>query len=168
MEGQQPDARQSLYESILLVLMNEEVDISRVKNGIYVALNGYEVQERTTEIALISQERNEYLLKKFMIAKTVKGCTPRTLRYYRDTLKFVFDYIGKTVDDITSDDIRMYSIIRMKKDGVTEVTADNELRVLRSFYGYLQREEILTSNPMLKIECTGTAGEKDGIYRNGD
>ena len=135
MEGQQPDARQSLYESILLVLMNEEVDISRVKNGIYVALNGYEVQERTTEIALISQERNEYLLKKFMIAKTVKGCTPRTLRYYRDTLKFVFDYIGKTVDDITSDDIRMYSIIRMKKDGVTEVTADNELRVLRSFYG---------------------------------
>ena len=153
MEGQQPDARQSLYESILLVLMNEEVDISRVKNGIYVALNGYEVQERTTEIALISQERNEYLLKKFMIAKTVKGCTPRTLRYYRDTLKFVFDYIGKTVDDITSDDIRMYSIIRMKKDGVTEVTADNELRVLRSFYGYLQREEILTSNPMLKIEC---------------
>lgn len=95
MEGQQPDARQSLYESILLVLMNEEVDISRVKNGIYVALNGYEVQERTTEIALISQERNEYLLKKFMIAKTVKGCTPRTLRYYRDTLKFVFDYIGK-------------------------------------------------------------------------
>ena len=121
--------------------------------GIYVALNGYEVQERTTEIALISQERNEYLLKKFMIAKTVKGCTPRTLRYYRDTLKFVFDYIGKTVDDITSDDIRMYSIIRMKKDGVTEVTADNELRVLRSFYGYLQREEILTSNPMLKIEC---------------
>ena len=93
MEGQQPDARQSLYESILLVLMNEEVDISRVKNGIYVALNGYEVQERTTEIALISQERNEYLLKKFMIAKTVKGCAPRTLRYYRDTLKFVFDYI---------------------------------------------------------------------------
>lgn len=33
MEGQQPDARQSLYESILLVLMNEEVDISRVKNA---------------------------------------------------------------------------------------------------------------------------------------
>ncbi len=90
MEGQQPDARQSLYESILLVLMNEEVDISRVKNGIYVALNGYEVQERTTEIALISQERNEYLLKKFMIAKTVKGCTPRTLRYYQRHFEICF------------------------------------------------------------------------------
>lgn len=105
MEGQQPDARQSLYESILLVLMNEEVDISRVKNGIYVALNGYEVQERTTEIALISQERNEQLMKRFLLAKTVKGCTPQTLEYYRSALKFVFDYIGKTVDDITSDDI---------------------------------------------------------------
>ena len=69
MEGQQPDARQSLYESILLVLMNEEVDISRVKNGIYVALNGYEVQERTTEIALISQGRNEQLMKRFLLAK---------------------------------------------------------------------------------------------------
>ena len=68
MEGQQPDARQSLYESILLVLMNEEVDISRVKNGIYVALNGYEVQERTTEIALIAQGRNEQLMKRFLLA----------------------------------------------------------------------------------------------------
>ncbi len=67
-------------------------------------------------------------------------------------MKFVFDYIGKTVDDITSDDIRMYSIIRMKKDGVTEVTADNELRILRSFFNYLQQEEILLRNPMTKIE----------------
>ena len=113
--------------------MNEEVDISRVKNGIYVALNGYEVQERTTEIALISQGRNEQLMKRFLLAKTVRGCTPRTLEYYRSTLKFVFDYINKTVDDITSDDVRIYSIMRMRRDGITAVTADNELRILRSF-----------------------------------
>ena len=152
MEGQQPDARQSLYESILLVLMNEEVDISRVKNGIYMALNGYEVQERTTEIALISQGRNEQLMKRFLLAKTVRGCTPRTLEYYRSTLKFVFDYINKTVDDITSDDVRIYSIMRMRRDGITAVTADNELRILRSFFNYLQQEEILLRNPMTKIE----------------
>ncbi len=152
MEGRQPDARQSLYENLLMVLMNEEVDISRVKNGIYVVLSEYEVQERTTEIALISQERNEQLLKRFLLAKTVRGCTPRTLEFYRNTLKFVFGYINKTVDDITSDDIRIYSIMRMKRDGVTPVTADNELRILRSFFNYLQQEEILLKNPMTKIE----------------
>lgn len=152
MEGQQTDARQSLYENLLMVLMNKEMDIGCVKDGIYAAISKYEIQERTTEVALISQERNEQLMKRFLLAKTVKGCTPQTLEYYRSALKFVFDYIGKTVDDITSDDIRIYSVMRMRRDGITAVTADNELRILRSFYGYLQQEEILLKNPMTKIE----------------
>ena len=97
------DARQDLYENIMMALIGDGMDVGEVKERIYVILGGYEVQSRTTEVALLSEDRNEFLIRKFMIGKTVKGCTKRTLNYYESLLRFILPRIGKTVDDITAD-----------------------------------------------------------------
>ncbi|MEG2101425.1 MAG: tyrosine-type recombinase/integrase [Flavobacterium sp.] len=60
--------------------------------------------------------------------------------------------IDKTADEITTDDIRYYLAIRQKKDGVTKTTANNELKCLSSFYGFLIAEELVDKNPCIKIE----------------
>ena len=159
------DARQDLYENIMMALIGDGMDVSGgIKERIYVILGGYEVQSRTTEVALLSEDRNEFLIRKFMVGKTVKGCTKRTLNYYESLLRFILPRIGKTVDDITADDIRYYIALRQKRDKISKCTADNELRCLRTFFAYLTGEEILQKNPMLRIESIKGAKTKKEAF----
>lgn len=146
------DEREALINDICAFLSSYTNDIADLKNMLYVVCNDYEITNRCTELAELHQDRNEYLLKRFLVAKTVKGCTQRTLKCYKDGVSFVLRNIGKTVDDITSDDIRYYLAIRQKRDHISKTTADNELRCLRSFYHYLVSEELITKDPTAKID----------------
>lgn len=143
-------AREELREKLYLVMLRNGVKDAMIE--IDTILGEFEVQNRTTEVALLKADRNEYLFKKFLTAKIVKGCTDRTVEFYQKELRFVFDRIHKTADDVTTDDVRFYLAIRQKKDKISKTTANNELRVLSSFYQYLQAEEIILKNPILKIE----------------
>lgn len=143
-------AREDLRQKLCMFLI--EKGIQDADTDVDAILGEYEVQDRTTEVAIRSEDRNEYLFKKFLTAKIVKGCTDRTIDFYKKTLIFVFDRIHKTADEVTTDDIRYYLAIRQKRDRISKTTANNELRVLSSFYQYLQSEEIVLKNPVLKIE----------------
>lgn len=144
------NAREELRQKLCMLLISRGVNNAEVE--IDAILGEYEVQNRSTEIAVRSEDRNEYLFKKFLTAKIVKGCTDRTIEFYGKILSFIFDRINKTADEVTTDDIRYYLAIRQKRDGITKTTANNELRVLSSFYKYLQQEEIILKNPVMKIE----------------
>lgn len=146
------EARQELYENIIMYLMSEDIQVEKIKEGMYAVLSDYEIQKRCTDVALVQTDRNAYLIKRFLVAKTVKGCTSRTIEYYKTNLQRIIERLGKTVDDITADDIRLYIALRIKRDKISKVTADNELRTLRTFFTYLQSEEIVSKNPMHNIE----------------
>ena len=64
----------------------------------------------------------------------------------------ILDHIGKTVDDITSDDIRYYLAVRQRRDHIGKRTADTELRYLRTFYQYLVAEELVAKNPTARVD----------------
>lgn len=144
--------REELINSICAGLIPLGVDVEEIKNMLYIAMEPYEIVERCTELAELKEDRNEYLLKKFIIAKTVKGCTPRTIRSYKTGIQMILDHIGKTVDDITSDDIRYYLAVRQRRDHIGKRTADTELRYLRTFYQYLVAEELVAKNPTARVD----------------
>lgn len=146
------DERKNLINDICMGLISFDIDIADVKDMLYIALEPYEITNRSTELAEVSQDRNEYLVSKFLISKTVKGCTKRTIQYYGMIVRKILDAIGKTVDDITQDDILYYMALRQRRDHIQKVTADNELRCLKSFFQYLTAEELITKNPTAKID----------------
>lgn len=76
------DEREDLINEICQYLMPIVPDVSDAKNALYMIMNNYEITSRCTDIVEIHEDRNEALLQKFLVAKTVKGCTPRTLEYY--------------------------------------------------------------------------------------
>lgn len=59
--------------------------------------------------------------------------------------------INKTVDEITTDDIRYYLAVREQRDKISKTTLDTELRYLKTFFNFLQSEEIINKNPAMKI-----------------
>lgn len=64
------------------------------------------------------------------------------------------------MDDITTDNIRYYMAIRQRRDKVSKVTIQNEMRVLSSFFGWLYAEEIIKTNPMFRIDKIKTEKTK--------
>ena len=143
------NAREDLRLKICNLLITSGVKDAALE--VDLILDKYEISDRTTEIALLEEDRNEYLFKKFIVAKTVNGCSERTIEFYTKTLKFVFQRIKKNVDSVTADDIRYYIAYRQKVDKVSSTTTHNEFRVLQSFYNYLLTEEIISKNPTLKV-----------------
>lgn len=146
------DERESLINDICLCLEAHVKDLGELKNILYIVCNNYEITSRCTEIAVADEDRNEELLKRFLIAKTVKGCTKRTIKYYGETIKKTLEEIGKTVDEITADDIRYFMAVRQRRDQVSKTTIGNEIRNLGSFFQWLYAEEIIRKNPMARID----------------
>ena len=144
--------RQELIEKIMFMLQRYDIDKNELQTSLTIALNDYEVTARETALAVRDEDKNAYYLRKFIIAKTVKGCTERTIGYYSTELRKIIDNIGKSVEDITADDIRYYLALRERRDKVSRTTMDNELRCLRSFFNWLQQEELLTRNPTVKLD----------------
>ena len=56
------------------------------------------------------------------------------------------------VDDITSEDIRLYMAKRLYQDKVTKTSVGNEIRAMSSFFSYIFNEELIDKNPMQRIE----------------
>lgn len=150
--GDNISARDDLFNRLCMACVSAGCDLDKVKDSLYIILANYEITDRCTEVALLQEDINEMLVKKFLISKMVKGCSERTVKLYGDEVPKILAKIGKTVDDITSDDIRLYLAKRMRIDGVTNTTADNELRYLRSFFNYLMAEEAVMKNPTLKVD----------------
>lgn len=126
--------------------------IEDVKMRISMALNGYEVRKEETNLTVYEGDVNEHIIKKFIMAKIARGCSPRTVKYYRESISKSLQTIGKPYSEITSDDIRLYLALRVQRDKVSKTTANNERRNLSAFYTWLQTEEILMRNPMSKVE----------------
>lgn len=146
------DRREDIVNQLVMWAMRHGVDGKMAKYDFYMILNGVEIVSRSTEIAEIQEDRNKFLLKKFLIAKKVAGCTEKTIGYYAKECTKILDRIGKTVDQVTPDDIRYYMAIRLRKDKVSDVTVGSEIRALGSFYGWLYLEELIKSNPMAKVD----------------
>ena len=144
--------RQECMERIVLSLSKRGITDTSISQDLIIILSDYEITMRETAIAVRCEDRNKYCLQKFLVAKTVKGCTDRTLDLYKKEIWKILENINKLVDEITADDVRLYLALRQKRDGVAKRTADNELRYLRSFFSYLTAEEVISKNPVAKID----------------
>lgn len=136
---------------VLFQRLDEGADLQKVRSILVMATNNYQMQKTTTEVAVYTGNENEKVLKAFLVAKKVNGCTFRTVNYYKLTIEQFFRKTGKNIFDINANDIRVYFAERELSDKVSAQTRDNERRNLSSFFTWLMDEEYISKNPMRKI-----------------
>ena len=156
--------KEELVERIIQMMISQGCYHNDLAEELTIILADYEITGRNTEIMVVDEDENTMLIKKFMTAKIVKGLSERTLKYYKDTIYFFLDRVQKNITEVTSDDIRLYIAIRRKRDCVTDTTAGNELRNLRSFYNWLYTEELIKTNPIAKVEPMKKAKTKKKAF----
>jgi integrase/recombinase XerD len=101
------------------------------------------------------QERDG--IEAFIVAKRIEGCSEKTLTYYRKTMEAMVSEIGKTPQQITTDDLRQYLTNYQTRRKSSKVTIDNIRRILSSFFSWLEDEDFIVKSPVRRIHKVKTA-----------
>lgn len=103
-----------------------------------------------------SGETKEDLLKTFISAKRVEGCSDKSLRYYYSTIKNMQESIDKAEELITTEDLRNYLNEYQQSSSVSKVTMDNVRRILSTFFSWLEDEDYILKSPVRRIHKVKT------------
>lgn len=137
-----------MEEKIVTILneMSEFLSVPQMKKLQEVMLNTF--AEKELEKKQIS---NEEYLEMFLDAKTIEGCSERTILYYKVTIKKMFESVTDMVRKITTEDMRSYLSEYQKQNNCSKVTIDNVRRNISSFFSWLEEENYILKSPMKRI-----------------
>lgn len=145
------EIQETLLDQLMMVLVQREVpNLDIIQGRFKVVLDRYSISPKEKALVVYTEGKNEIILKRFLLAKAVAGCTSRTIQHYQGCLQRVFRTIGKDVDTITSIDIQTFLAHLIQSSSL--LNADNHRRALSSFYTWCYREELVKTNPMNKVE----------------
>lgn len=97
------------------------------------------------------QENNKNLLSNFLSAKTVEGCSARSIQYYKSTLEKLIKNTTKPFNKIETEDLRNYLSDYQKINNATRQTIDNIRRILSTFFSWLEDENYIIKSPVRRI-----------------
>lgn len=100
----------------------------------------------------LKSPNNATLLRDFLNAKTVEGCSPRTIQYYSVTLGHFVGSLASPLYAVGTAEVRDYLASRGESGTVSNVTLDNIRRIISSFFSWLEEEEIIYKSPVRRIK----------------
>ncbi len=112
----------------------------------------YEVKEKQKQ----GRTSKQNFVELFLSAKRIEGCSEKSLKYYKDTIKAMLDELQKDVKHIVTDDIRGYLTEYQEKKKSSKVTIDNIRRILSSFFAWLEDEDYILKSPVRRIHKVKT------------
>ena len=135
---------------MFILMQNDTPNLQEIKTRFMMVLNDFQISPKETALVVYTEGKNEYFIKKFLLAKAIAGCAKSTLRAYGKEITRALSSIGKDADAITSEDVQIHLAQVMTQS--SKSYADTVRRYLSSFYGFLIREELITRNPMSRVE----------------
>lgn len=138
--------------------------ITEIKQRMTPYLNDFQIDQLTDVLEICLQEylseadpvKQPDIIQTFLAAKRVEGCSNKTLNYYDSTIRNVLKSTGKSVQDITTDDLRIYLDSYQTNNGVSKVTIDNIRRILSTFFAWLEDENFIIKSPVRRIHKVKT------------
>lgn len=136
-----------IQQSMLNVLNNEQ--LVQLRKVLEYTFRNVDVTTRHFTASPIKS--NDTLIKSFLSAKRVEGCSENSLTYYYSTINNALSEIDKPIGQITTDDLRLYLNNYQTKNGAGKVTIDNIRRILSSFFSWLEDENYIIKSPVRRI-----------------
>ena len=125
----------------------DQGQLMRLTKVLKNTLENYEMKNITYR----EEMDNDSVLKSFLSAKQLEGCSARTIQAYGVALKKMYNLIDKNVDEITTDDLRKYLFDYKNTSNPSKTTIDNLRRIFSSFFAWLEEEDYILKNPVKRI-----------------
>ena len=146
--------KEQLIEEIQLKMLrhlsNEQLILLR--NTLQEAFSKVEVS-----ISDAPQKADKTPVEAFISAKRIEGCSEKTLKYYQSTIDALLTTLGKSAQQLTTEDLRDYLTNYQRKRQSSKVTIDNIRRILSSFFSWLEDEDYIIKSPVRRIHKVKTA-----------
>jgi len=97
-------------------------------------------------------QTNEHYIRLFLDAKRVENLSKRTIRYYEQTLHACIGYIDRPIRLIDANDIRRCLSWALNERKVSPTTANNERRVLSTFFQWMENEDLIRKSPVKRTK----------------
>ena len=154
-----------MEEKIVTILneMSEYLSIAQMKKLQEVMLDAF-----SGRIEKQKQISNREYLKMFLAAKTIEGCSKRTIQYYRVTIEKMLTVMNQPIRKITTEDMRSYLSRYQEWNGCSKVTVDNVRRNISSFFSWLEEENYILKSPMRRIHKIKTNQQVKEIITDED
>ena len=110
-----------------------------------------EVKQSNTIDLTTNNTTNLEFMEMFLSSKKVEGCSEKTLRYYKASLKKLFSTLDKHSTHITTDDLRKYLSDYQKINNCSKANIDNIRRILSSYFAWLEDENYILKSPVRRI-----------------
>lgn len=130
-------------------IYGDAINPMKVRKIIEEVLNDYDVNEKTTAIALLNNMNDLTML--YMVTKKTEGLSDKTIKGYGQHLIRFSRYMNKNAEDISAIDIRLY-LASYSRTGIKNTTLATETDVLRGYFNWLENEEYIKKSPMRKIK----------------
>ena len=88
----------------------------------------------------------------FLASKRIDGLASKTLKNYREMLGTFAEKVDKPATRITTDDLRAYIGYLADERKLKDSSIQTHINTLRSFFSWLDMEDIIKKNPMRKIK----------------
>lgn len=146
------DVRSKIVDQVLESLPELSADIrDKIERTLLTSLQGYEVQERCTEIA-IHDNTNMGLVRKFIATKKLEGKSERTLRRYQPELEKLVYFLDKKLYEVSSYDLRLYLSLYKEQRKISNRTLENMRKTISAFFSWLHDEGIISQNPARAVK----------------
>lgn len=152
------DNRTYLINTINLAMQGtiSTEQLEKLNNVLISKLNEYEIEQRHTEIAIVDDSSIE-ILKQYIVCKQMEGLSEKTLNRYFSIDKEMLLDIGKRIEDITTNDLRLYLInYRTKHTSTTHTEVSNRSldgmrKIFLAFFCWCVDNKYISCNPMKGI-----------------
>lgn len=94
---------------------------------------------------------SEDLLDTYINAKRVSGRSELTLVRYRYTIERFMQYVNVKTREVNQHHVRDY-FAHEKRRGIQDSTIEGTREVLNSYFGWLEHEKMIPSNPVFNVE----------------
>ena len=125
--------------------------LEHLSNVLYLNFHGKEIQEEHTELVDTGEDGDEAKIRMFVASKIAMNRKCKTLEHYVKEVRNVMTFLGKSIEDITSMDLRMYYGYMREVKGMKAITVQTRLHYLSSFWDFLVTEELVRGNPVKKV-----------------
>ena len=154
-----------MEEKIVTILneMSEYLSITQMKKLQEVMLDAFSGKiEKRKKIS------NQEYLSMFLAAKTIEGCSRRTIQYYRVTIEKMLTVMDQPIRKISTEDMRRFLSQYQEWNGCSKVTVDNVRRNISSFFSWLEEENYILKSPMRRIHKIKTNQQVKEIITDED
>ena len=137
-----------IMEEKIIAITNEMAEVLNIAQ--LKKLQEVLVKAFTTEEPERKPTNHEYL-RLFLEAKSIEGCSPRTLQYYEVTVQHLFAAVNLPVRKMTTERMREYLSDYQQRRNCSKATIDNIRRNISSFFSWMEEEDHILKSPMRRI-----------------